>query len=70
MWSQLLGLFQPVNSPMDETDKILPQGVSHLLLQVGGTVQGRHIKGSSGFICFPSGDLELLRDPAAGRGQP
>ena len=37
MWSQLLGLFQPVNSPWDETDKTpSPWGVSHLLLQVGG----------------------------------
>ena len=35
-----------------------------------GTLQGGHIKGSSSFICFPSGDLELPRDPAAGRGQP
>ena len=34
-----------------------------------GTLQGGHIKGSSSFICFPSGDLELPRDPAAGRGQ-
>ena len=52
--------------PLDETDKTpSPWGVSQLLLQDGG-----HIKGSSGFICFPSRDLELLRDPAAGRGQP
>ena len=66
---QLSGLFQPVNlshSPLHETDKKpSPWGVSQLLLQDGG-----HSKGSSGFICFPSRDLELLRDPAAGRGQP
>ena len=73
MRSRLVGLFQLVNSPLDETDKIpSPQGVSHLLLQVGAhfrALQG-HFKGSSSFICFPSGDLEPLRDSAAGRGQP
>ena len=36
MRSRLVGLFQLVNSPLDETDKIpSPQDVSHLLLQVG-----------------------------------
>ena len=43
----------------------VPSSTAH-----GGTLQGGHIKGSSSFICFPSRDLELLRDPAVGRGQP
>ena len=42
----------------------VPSSTAH-----GETLQGGH-KGSSSFICFPSRDLELLRDPAAGRGQP
>ena len=35
-----------------------------------GDTSGGHIKGSSSFIGFPSRDLALLGDPAAGRGQP
>ena len=57
--------------PLDESDETpSPSGCDPSSTAGGGTLLGGHIKGSSGFICFPSGDLELLRDPAAGRGQP
>ena len=70
MWSQLLGLFQLSTPLRMKLTKYPPLRVCPIFYCRWGIVQGGHIKGSSGFICFPSGDLELLRDPAAGRGQP